>query len=624
MDSPNVPAAAARPKLRRLDWRLVLALVPCLAGLGFFLGSRFFPASGVGAQQSDTLEIRPPTSELPPELFKRWGAAKPDLAIVISGQTYGFLQPCGCSEPQLGGLTRRYNLIQMLKRKGWAVTAVDLGDLAPQQKKDMRLLDSQALEQFRTTLKAMSAMGYDSFGLGVLELKNSNLPFFTALVEAQNLKLGKPTPITLNFNDPDNTFGTLGVQQYTVIQKGGVKLGLTSMVGATLQEKLAGMPGVKFIANDRFLPVALKKFGKGPGNHDVDVTIAFLHPDYSQPQPFAPPANAQAEAEKCAQYCDKLRNKIKDAAPVDLIVYASWDDVAPGQLQPVPDPAAPGKFLKTPKLLYPGHKGKYVGVLGLFKQPNGGYDIKYELVDMGPEFDTPKGAEKNHPVMTLLEDYADTVKTMDFLAEYGQKFREPHPTQTALAPKGVEAKFVGSERCADCHDAEYAVWTKTKHAHAYDYGLIKSERAKHPSNRQFDPECVACHVTGFKYKTGFGDPPANAAAKQKEKHYENLKNVGCEVCHGPGSMHADNPADPLYRSLMNQLRVANMQKVDNFCQKCHDIENDVNWGNGRFAKAWKEITHTGLNNRRPVPNDGAGVQRLIPSAGLEAPSEKKE
>src|SRR5262245_48853676 len=37
---------------------------------------------------------------------------KPDLVILLSGQTHGYLQPCGCSRPQLGGLERRYNLIE--------------------------------------------------------------------------------------------------------------------------------------------------------------------------------------------------------------------------------------------------------------------------------------------------------------------------------------------------------------------------------------------------------------------------------------------------------------------------------------------------------------------------------
>src|SRR5690242_12636009 len=65
-----------------------------------------------------------------PPLFETWPKdRKPDLVIVLSGQMYGYLQKCGCSHPQKGGLERRYNFIQSLKARGWEVIGVDLGDL---------------------------------------------------------------------------------------------------------------------------------------------------------------------------------------------------------------------------------------------------------------------------------------------------------------------------------------------------------------------------------------------------------------------------------------------------------------------------------------------------------------
>src|SRR5687767_4715814 len=65
-------------------------------------------------------------------LFKDWPAnQKPDAVIVFSGQTWGLLQPCGCSRPQTGGLERRAEFIDTLKAKGWPVAGVDLGDLYP-------------------------------------------------------------------------------------------------------------------------------------------------------------------------------------------------------------------------------------------------------------------------------------------------------------------------------------------------------------------------------------------------------------------------------------------------------------------------------------------------------------
>ena len=40
-----------------------------------------------------------------------------------------------------------------------------------------------------------------------------------------------------------------------------------------------------------------------------------------------------------------------------------------------------------------GHKGRYVGVVGVWKtnKPAQPYELKYQLVELGEEFVTPKG-----------------------------------------------------------------------------------------------------------------------------------------------------------------------------------------------------------------------------------------
>lgn len=34
-----------------------------------------------------------------------------------------------------------------------------------------------------------------------------------------------------------------------------------------------------------------------------------------------------------------------------------------------------------------------------------------------------------------------------------------------------------------------------------------------------------------------------------------------------------------------------IQRIDQFCQTCHDMENDVNWVHQGFAKKWPKIAH---------------------------------
>lgn len=92
----------------------------------------------------------------------------------------------------------------------------------------------------------------------------------------------------------------------------------------------------------------------------------------------------------------------------------------------------------------------------------------------------------------------------------------------APAPAKGEAGYVGIEECEMCHDEAASYWKTTVHARAYDT-LVQA-------NKQFDLSCVGCHVTGFR-KPGGSEVVEN----------EGLTSVQCEQCHGPGSLHIEDP-----------------------------------------------------------------------------------
>jgi hypothetical protein len=92
-------------------------------------------------------------------------------------------------------------------------------------------------------------------------------------------------------------------------------------------------------------------------------------------------------------------------------------------------------------------------------------------------------------------------------------------------PAGAEqAAYVGNEVCSSCHPGPQRVWEGTRHAHAY--------ASLSTQFKEFNLECVGCHVTGYERPGG-----------STVTHVERLQDVQCEVCHGPGSRHAANPAD---------------------------------------------------------------------------------
>jgi len=89
------------------------------------------------------------------------------------------------------------------------------------------------------------------------------------------------------------------------------------------------------------------------------------------------------------------------------------------------------------------------------------------------------------------------------------------------APEG-EARYVGAEACGACHAEALRWWSTTPHGRAY--------QTLEAAQKQFDLDCVGCHVTGYRRPGG-----------SNVTHVGDLAGVGCEVCHGPGSLHVSAP-----------------------------------------------------------------------------------
>lgn len=92
--------------------------------------------------------------------------------------------------------------------------------------------------------------------------------------------------------------------------------------------------------------------------------------------------------------------------------------------------------------------------------------------------------------------------------------------------------YVGSRACRPCHAAEYTSFIRyAKKSTSYR----SIERLQKGLTREDIRKCYGCHTTGYGKPGGF---------VSVEKTPE-LKNAGCEVCHGPGSRHVQtgSPAD---------------------------------------------------------------------------------
>lgn len=114
-------------------------------------------------------------------------------------------------------------------------------------------------------------------------------------------------------------------------------------------------------------------------------------------------------------------------------------------------------------------------------------------------------------------------------------------------PEGTPA-YIGSSACASCHSAAYAWWEKHRHGRAYQTLVDR--------HKEFSMSCFQCHVTGH------GEP---GGATITFNLGGELKNVGCESCHGPGEFHARAPLE--FRSTMVRA------PEERLCRSCHDAEH---------------------------------------------------
>jgi len=521
-----------------------VAVVACLVGLVLFL--RVPPSDGVAQPKPGKA---PEGSQLQP-LFVGWD--KPDVAIALSGQQYGYLQPCGCSEPQYGGLARRYNFLAYLKdHRGWPLVAVDLGDIPDQPKRHSQ----QTLLKYVYSLKSLREMSYSAVGFGLNEM---SLPLHEAM---NSYALNNPSPPVVNTSlltrEKQNDPFFLTVKASAVGGGGKTpRVGVLALVAPSVREE------AKKINDDdlKFRLDATKALEHGLAevrSKNVEFVVLLYQ-------------GSLKEARGCAQYCAQRHKADKNFPAINVILRLD-DELPSGVPEKVGDSMIVGV----------GHKGRHIGVIGAFRtgKADEPWQIRYQLVQLGPEYETPEGKDHQNPIHALMEEYAQDVKDANFLAKHPRK---KHPVQITFN----NAEYVGSGACKGCHPAAYKIWKDSGHAHAY--ATLEGPKAIRPKNRQYDPECIVCHVVGFPYETGFTD-----AIKTHE-----LKNVGCESCHGPCSEHVANRNNLKIRAAINpfkappgekaEQRIRRMNAIDMFCQSCHDVDNDVHWD---FGPKWPKIIH---------------------------------
>ena len=147
----------------------------------------------------------------------------------------------------------------------------------------------------------------------------------------------------------------------------------------------------------------------------------------------------------------------------------------------------------------------------------------------------------------------------------------------AIAEGAKKPSYEGWKKCKGCHKSQKESWLDTKHKKAFNAlkpGKMKKEKKKAnldpDKDYRKDKKCIGCHVTGFAKKGGF----RTGLGKSKAKY---LKGVGCEACHGPGSLYrkGHRKAGNKYKKKGEAterkplLKMGQVLEFEDACARCH-------------------------------------------------------
>ncbi len=481
------------------------------------------------------------------------GWKDPKFVLFVTGRQHGYIEPCGCItlDRQKGGLMRRDSVRLNLVAKGWDVIPIDAGN-------QIRRLGNQPEMKIHHTYQALcKEMDYDMVGIGPDDVKMAG---FKLGMNMENAK----RPLMVNGEATSkNPFTCANIEiinpgwikPFTTVQKNDKRVGITMVLG---NEHLEGVSkeDVKAVSPERALNVIAPKMAEAKS--DMNVLVAFTS-------------------------LDNCRDLAKKYPIYDVLVTAG----GAGDPTLEPEIIDDGGGSKT-SMIQVGVKGMYVGLIGYFVDAAGQPSIKYERVELDARF------EDSPAIKTVFKSYQDDLKRRWEMKLLDDIRPRPHASGNT---------FVGSLVCSDCHGDEYEIWEDGNDGNGGPHSEATASLKHNPNDdrvwleRQFDPECVSCHSTGwnpqnfYPYESGYMD----------FKKDELLHGNGCENCHGPGSAHvaiqkeADKgvKVDEIKRAkLQDEMKLTIAEARKDACRECHDLDNSPDFlKGGGFDKYWPKIEH---------------------------------
>jgi len=402
----------------------------------------------------------------------------------------------------------------------------------------------QSEVKFQSIADGLRAMKYAAVGFGPGDLRLPAESLVAAVASVGDV----PTPFV------SANVGLLGIAaevtpRFRVVEAGGLTIGVTSVLGDAEAARVR--------SDDVEVKPAAEALGEVAGQ------LAAAKCAHRVLLSWSDPVATRALAEKFPQF--------------DVVVTAGGGDEPPRE-----PPLLPGGA----RLVELGHKGMFAVALGFFADGT----VRSQRVPL----DARWGEAAD--MIALLATYQGALEQLGFEGLGLGTIRHP-----------ANARFAGSEACAECHAHAYEVWKETPHAHALT--TLEEQKPK----RDGDPECLSCHVVGWAPQR-FAPFEGGFAGMAKTPH---LAHQGCENCHGPAAAHTavergEVRATAAERDRLRAELVLTLdtpegrQRAENNCLECHDLDNSPHFD---FDEYWPQVEH---NEPESAPAAAAAAGSAAP------------
>lgn len=517
-------------------------------------------------------------------------AQAPELTIIATTELRGQTEPCGCNTNPLGDLARTTRMILDLRQSGRPVLVVDGGSLLytstsvpPHVQAQEKLKADLLVSAFTSELQA-AAIGLGPYDLG-MGVDGVRLPRQAANVPAASgVPLEQPKVIEAG----RVRVGVFGVVSPAAVEPMGVQAGdpvaaARDAVASLRQQGARIVVGLAHMTRKEAADLARAV----PGMDFVVIGQNAPEPDQVVDEPLRVGDTWLVQPANRGQVITRLDLTVRDdqgaltdavgparaavaVAALEARIASLSSDLARWKA----DPSAEAGFVQA----------KEAELAALEEQRALLQQRPLQVPERGSWFTMAQvSIDKKLPCHQGIQDaksaFDKAAGAANVAAAAGQ---EPPPV-----PAG-QAGYVGAEECSYCHGEAFEFWKKTRHHQAWETLEV--------AGKQFDYECIGCHVTGWEAPGG--------ATLAKNEH---LRDVQCETCHGPGSLHvAADGAD--------QPRTIVRTPAQTLCQGCHNQEHSDTF---EFSAYLRDVTGPGHGPafREQLGDGPTGLE--LRRAGLE-------